>query len=267
MNDKSKIKPTAGLSQTCPHNSQVSCGNCRLSKICIPLALETTEIDQLDEIVQRGRPLRKGQHLFRQGQAFGSIFAVRSGSFKSYSVNDEGVEQVSGFYLPGEIMGLDGISMSRHVNSVVAYETSSICEIPFAELESLTQQIPSLQRHFFQLMSQEIVEDQRLITLLSKNTAGQRVAAFLLSLSARYARQQLSSVAFRIPMSRQDMANYLGLTVETISRVLSKYKKQGILMVANREIAIVNVEALRAAAEKYTVEEGLSLTDTRVVAG
>jgi len=247
---KGNMQLSSSQGETCPHNPQVSCGKCRLNKICIPLALETGEIDQLDEIVQRGRPLQKGQYLYRQDEDFGSIYAVRSGSFKSYSVSDDGQEQVTGFYFPGEILGMDGISMGRHMSSAVALETSSICEIPFDKLGSLSQAIPSLQRHFFQLMSQEIVEDQRLFSLLSKNTADQRVATLLLSISSRNARRQLSGVNFRLSMSRSDIGNYLGLTVETISRVLGRFQKNGVLQVDNKEITIQNLDALQSIVDK-----------------
>lgn len=236
--------------ETCPHNSQVLCGQCRLNKICIPLALDAGDVDKLDAIVQRGRLLQKGQYLYRQSEHFESIYAVRSGSFKSYSVSSDGQEQVTGFYFPGEILGMDGISEECHMSSAVALETASICEIPFNDLTSLSRTLPSLQRHFFQLMSQEIIDDQRLFSVLSKSTADQRVAALLLSISARNARRQLSGVNFRLPMSRADVGNYLGLTVETISRVLGRFQKDKLLCVNNKEITIQNLDALQMLVDK-----------------
>ena len=133
----------------CHHNKLTNCGDCRLNTLCLPIALDATEIDQLDEIVKRGRPLAKGEHLFRQAAPFDAVYAVRSGSFKAYATSDDGTEQVTGFYLPGEIMGLDGISNLSHCSSAVALETSTVCEIPFARLEELSVRLPALQRRFF----------------------------------------------------------------------------------------------------------------------
>lgn len=231
--------------KTCTHDYQVSCGNCRLSSICLPLALESDDIQQLDDIIQRSKPLQKGQHLYREGDEFESVYAVRSGTLKAYKTTDDGREQVTGFYFPGEILGMDGISKNAHASSAKTLETSSVCEIPFASLSKLSALMPNLQRHFFQLMSREITEDQVLITLLSKNSADERVAALLLSISSRNARRKLSATHFRLPMSRVDIGNYLGLTVETVSRVLSRMHKLDILRVDNKEIEILDMTGMR----------------------
>ncbi len=229
----------------CHHDFQVNCTNCRLNAICLPIALESEEIDQLDEIIQRGKPLRKNEHLYRVNDHFSSVYAVRSGTLKAYTITDDGKEQVTGFYFPGEIVGMDGICKHAHASSAKALETSAICEIPFERLEELSAKIPSLQRHFFQLLSHEIAEDQQLITLLSKNTAEERIASLMLSISARNARRKLSAVNFRLPMSRTDIGNYLGLTVETVSRVFSRLQKHGILAVDNKEITILDIDGLK----------------------
>jgi len=233
----------------CAHEFRINCSSCRLSSICLPIALNMEEVDQLDSIIQRSRPIQKGEHIYRQKEHFTSVYAVRSGSVKAYSITDGGQEQVTGFYFPGEIIGMDGIAKSSYASSARALETSSICEIPFDKLGELSQRIPSLQRHFFQLMSQEITEDQQLLTLLSKNTADQRVASLMLSISARNARRRLSAAHFRLPMSRTDIGNYLGLTVETVSRVLSRLQKLHILSVDNKEITIADDAGLRAVAD------------------
>lgn len=231
--------------QRCPHDYQVSCNNCRLGSICLPLALENNDIDRLDEIVQRGKPLQKGEHLYRDNDNFTSVYAVRSGTLKAYRVTDDGREQVTGFYFPGEVLGMDGINKNTHTCSAKALETSAVCEIPFENLEDLSTKIPNLQRHFFQLMSREITEDQQLITMLSKNSAEERIAALMISISSRNARRKLSSTNFRLPMSRIDIGNYLGLTVETVSRVFSRLQKLQLLEVSNKEIHIVDIEGLR----------------------
>src|SRR5690606_13798144 len=171
-----------------------------------------------------------------------------SGAIKGFAVNNQGVEQVTGFYLPGEIFGMDGIGHPNHINSAIALETSAICEIPFSRMEDLSAKIPSLQRHFFALMSREITSDQQLITMLSKNSAEERVATLLTSISARNARRNLSDSRFRLPMSRADIGNYLGLTVETVSRVFSRFQKQQVLQVDKKEIEILDLDKLRSMA-------------------
>jgi CRP/FNR family transcriptional regulator len=245
---QSPLVPLVERDTRCQHDYQTSCSSCRLATICLPIALEAADIDKLDRIIQRGRPLRKGEHIYREGEPFTSVYAVRAGTLKAYSITDDGKEQVTGFYFPGEILGMDGISKNQHASSAKALETSAICEIPFERLEELSARIPSLQRHFFQLMSQEIAQDQQLITMLSKNSAEQRVAALLLSISARNARRKLSASAFRLPMSRTDIGNYLGLTVETVRRVFSRFQKLGLLGVDSKEIVILDAALLRDAA-------------------
>jgi len=237
-----------GALSPCPHDYQVNCGNCRLNSICLPLALESGDIQQLDDIIQRSKPLQKTQHLYREGDDFQSVYAVRSGTLKAYKTTDDGREQVTGFYFPGEILGMDGISNNSHASSAKALETAAVCEIPFTSLEKLSSMMPNLQRHFFQLMSREITEDQQLITLLSKNSADERVAALMLSISTRNARRKLSSTQFRLPMSRVDIGNYLGLTVETVSRVFSRMQKMDILRVDNKEIEILDIQGLQTMA-------------------
>ncbi len=230
----------------CPHNLAVSCSNCRLNDLCLPIALNKSEIHQLDEIIQRSRPLKKGDHLYRQNDSFKSIYAVRSGSFKSYVLGADGRGRVTGFYLPGEMIGMDGIAAKGYANSLTALEHASVCEIPFSQLEKLSQQLPSLQHHFFAIMGNEIVKDQQIHTLLSSYTAEERVASFLLSLSARYSRVSLSPDKFLLHMTRGDIGEYLGLTLETVSRIFSSLQKRAILAVKAKEVEILDMEKLRA---------------------
>ena len=230
----------------CHHNNKVSCSNCRLSTLCLPISLELDELNQINQAILRNQPLQKGDYLYRAGERFSAIYAVRSGCVKSLHITEEGEEQITGFYLPGEICGMDGINDNIHTNSVIALETSAICEIPFTQMESLSHQIPSLQRHFFQLMSREITKDQALITLLSKGSAEQRIASLLLSLSSRHQRRQLSATEFILPMSRTDIGNYLGLTIETVSRVFSRLQRDGLLTADRRLVSLHNIDQLRA---------------------
>lgn len=235
---------------------QVTCTQCTLSPVCLPLAVRNEEVDQLDNIIKRSRPLRKGEHVFGPGDAFTSVFAVRSGAFKTYTLTEEGDEQVTGFYLPGEIIGMDGLSTNIHSNGAKALESAAICEIPFDKLESLSTRIPSLQRHFFQLMSREIQSDQQLMLLLTKKPADERVASFLLNLSSRYSRRGLSANALRLPMSRNDIGNYLGLAVETVSRIFTRLQASGVLEVQGKEIRVMRRDVLCQMANVQDRQDG-----------
>lgn len=224
--------------------NKVSCDECSLSAVCLPLAVAPNQLSQLDEIIKRGRPMKRGEHLYRAADDFRSVYAVRSGALKTYSISEEGEEQVTGFYLPGEVVGMDGVSTAYHASSAKALETSTVCEIPFDMMENLSLRIPSLQHHFFQLMSQEIKADRELHMLLSKKTAEERIAALLLSLSARAYRRGLSDTRLRLPMPRNDMANYLGLAVETVSRIFTRMHHTGVLRVEGREVEILDRDRL-----------------------
>jgi len=230
--------------QSLPHAScthgfiKASCSDCKLKGLCLPIAMDLKDLDKVDQIIQRSRPIQAGEHLYRSGDKFRSVFAVRSGSIKSYLVDDEGVEQVTGFFLPGEILGFDGVGSGLYGCNVVALETSSVCEIPFDRLEELSRQIPSLQHHFFQLMGRQIESDHQMMQTLSKKNAEGRIATLLLSLSGRYGRRNLSPNAMRLPMSRMDIGNFLGLTIETVSRTFSRLHKEGVIEVDGREVMI-----------------------------
>jgi CRP/FNR family transcriptional regulator len=221
-------------------NLSVTCSDCSLNPICLPVAVKQQELEQLDNIIKRSRPLRKGEHLFRASDPFRSIYAVRSGAIKTYSCTEDGEEQVTGFYLPGEILGVDGICTNTHTNSAKALESAAVCEIPFDKLEMLSAAIPSLQRHFFQLMSKEIQADQQLIMLLSKKSAEERIASLLLSIAARNTARGLSPTRFRLAMSRNDIGNLLGLAVETVSRVFTRLQKVGVLAVEGKEVEVLD---------------------------
>lgn len=242
----SNVPVTRHVSRPCPHNPTVSCANCRLSELCLPIALNKSEIHQLDEIVQRNRPLKKGDHLYRQNDTFKSVYAVRSGSFKSYFLGPDGQGRVTGFFMPGEIIGMDGIAGKSYSNSTVALEHASVCEIPFSQLERLSHQLPSLQHHFFAIMGNEIAKDQQIHNLLSSYTAEERIASFILSLSSRNARVSLSPDKFLLHMTRGDIGEYLGLTLETVSRIFTGLQKKGYILVRNKEVEILDLDRLKS---------------------
>lgn len=236
---------TPNFDRQCHARPEVNCADCRLASICLPISLQIEDIDKLDDIIQRGKPLHKGEHLYHAGEGFKSVYAIRSGAIRTIKITEEGDEQVTGFYLPGEIVGMDGLASNTHTNSANALETSAICEIPFSRLEELSTKVPSLQRRFFQLMSKEIMHDQQLITLLSKNSAEERIGALLLSISSRNSNRGLSSKDFFLPMSRSDIGNYLGLTIETVSRVFSKLNKSGIISLDKKHVIINDIDELK----------------------
>ena len=236
----------AQTEKKCHTNPHVNCADCRLAGICLPISLEIDDIGKLDDIIQRGRPTQKNEHIYYAGDTFKSVYALRSGAIKTVKNTEDGQEQITGFYLPGEIIGMDGLAANVHTNAAITLETSAICEIPFSRLEELSAKVPSLQRRFFQLMSKEIIQDQQLITLLSKNSADERIAALLISISARNHNRGLSSKDFHLPMSRSDIGNYLGLTIETVSRVFSRFHKKGFITLDKKHVIINDMDSLKS---------------------
>lgn len=223
----------------------INCSNCRMSALCMPLALNSSEMELLEVVVKQNQPTHKGESVFHGGDSFEGIYAIRSGAIKTYCISSGGQEQITGFHLPGELFGWDGLYSQRHTNTAVALETSALCSIPYTKLESLARTIPDLQRYLMQLMSKEIGHDHQMITLLSKSSAEERVASFLVNLSDRLKRQRLSPTTFRLPMSRAEIGNYLGLTVETVSRVFTRFQKQQLISADKKEVNILDLTGLR----------------------
>jgi CRP/FNR family transcriptional regulator len=206
--------------------------------LCLPRGMSSDDVDALDQIVKRQQPYQPRQHIFRAGDPCNALFAVRSGALKSYCTTEDGDEQVLGFTLPGELVGLDGLHNGAYASSAIVLETASVCELPYDRLEALCYSLPGLNR---QLM--------RMLLLLGKRTAEERLAAFLLSLSSRYKSRGLSAAAFNLPMSRQDIGNYLGLAIETVSRLFAHFQKDELLTVNRRQIVLVGISRLRAMVE------------------
>lgn len=234
------------------------CQNCSLSALCLPIALADEDVNRLDQIIERKRPLKKGEILFHQGEEFDSVFAVRTGTLKTYNITNSGEEQITGFYCPSELVGLSGIDENQYPVSAKALETTTVCEIPFAHLEQLSSQIPSLKHQLFRLMSRKICDDQQMMVLLGKKNADEKVASFLLNLSHRFKKRGYSATAFRLSMSRGEIGNYLGLAVETVSRVMTRFQKNGLIDVDGKEISIINLPEMEklvgAAGECATIE-------------
>jgi CRP/FNR family transcriptional regulator, anaerobic regulatory protein len=228
-----------------PETFRTACSNCSLRELCLPLGLTGDEIEQLDSLVRVRKQLKKGEHVYRAGNKFEALYAVRSGFLKTSLLNEDGRDQVTGFHMTGEIMGLDGISTEHHPCDAVALEDSEICVMPFARLEELSRDIPSLQHHFHKVMSREIVRDQGVMMLLGSMRAEERVAAFLLNLSQRWTTRGYSASEFHLRMTREEIGSYLGLKLETVSRVFSRFQEDGLVAVQQKHIRMLDISRLR----------------------
>lgn len=220
--------------------SAINCQDCGFSQLCLPFSLNNTELNQLDDIIQRKKPFHKADMLFEAGQNQRCLYAIRTGSFKTFTLTEQGEQQITGFHLPGDIVGFDGLSKQHHPSYAEALETAMVCEIPLPNLETLLDQLPRLRQQMMRLMSQDIQADQQMMLLLNRKTAEQKLATFLSQLAQRYASRGFSGSEFRLTMTRSDIGNYLGLTVETISRLLSKLDKEQLILVNGKLITILD---------------------------
>lgn len=220
------------------HMMKTLCSSCSLRELCLPVGLVPTEFAQLDAVIRQSHRLKKGEYLFRAGEPFVSLFAIRTGFFKTTIASQDGRDQVTGFFMSGELVGMDGICNHTYSCDAVALEDSEVCELPFSYMEELGQHIPSLQTHFFQLMSREIVRDQGVMLLLGNMRAEERLAAFLLNLSNRLHARGFAANDFILRMSREEIGSYLGLKLETVSRTLSKFHHEGLILVEHKHIKI-----------------------------
>lgn len=241
------------LSVTAPPELNVSalkasCAGCSLHQLCLPMGLDDADIKRLDQIIGQRRRVMRDEHLYRMDDPFRNLYAIRFGHFKTYQINAGGEQQITGFQMAGELLGMDAISSDRHHCDAVALEDSEVCEIPFARLQELFSTVPSLLRQFHRIMSQEITREQNVMLLLGNMRAEQRFAAFLVNKASRYAARGYSSTSFQLRMSREDIGNYLGLTIESISRLLSRFKSQGWLEINKREVTLLNPAMLKALA-------------------
>jgi CRP/FNR family transcriptional regulator len=230
---------------------RISCSNCSLAELCLPHGLTEAELVQLEKIVKHKPPMQPGQHLYRAGDPSFSLYAVRSGTLKSYYTTDDGDEQVLGFTLPGEIVGFDGLSDGHYTSNSVVLETSCVCSLPYERLEELCHATPGLHRQIMRLVGREITLDHQLLLLLGKRSAEERLATFLVSLSKRYNARGLSATEFNLPMSRQDIGNYLGLAIETVSRLFAHFQEQELLTVNRRRVVLHDLDRLTGRIEGY----------------
>lgn len=226
------------------HQMKTQCSNCSLRELCLPVGLQSEDFEQLDAVIRQSRRLKKGEFLFHAGEGFTSLYAIRTGFFKTTISAQDGRDQVTGFFMSGELMGMDGISTEHYTSDAVALEDSEVCELPFDRLDELAKYLPSLNMHFYRLMSREIVRDQGVMLLLGNMRAEERLAAFLLNLSQRLQKRGFSPNDFILRMSREEIGSYLGLKLETVSRTLSKFNQDGLISVEHKHIRILQPQVL-----------------------
>jgi CRP/FNR family transcriptional regulator len=240
------------------------CGLCTFNKLCLPQGLEAGDMGRLEKIISRRHRVLRDEQLYSTGQSFGSLYAVRLGHFKTTQVSRRGEQQITGFHMAGDLLGMEAIGAGVHSCSAVALEDSEVCEIPFARLQELLCEMPTLMRHFHRTMAREILREQAVALFLGNMRAEQRLALFMVSLGARYAARGYSATSFQLRMSREDIGGYLGLTIESISRMLARFRKAGWISLTNRDLCITDPAAMDALSTGLTtVDEGMAAAAAR----
>jgi len=224
---------------------KTACSTCSLHELCLPAGLSASELKAMDRMIDIRRSLKRGDYVFRAGAALHALYAIRTGFMKSCVLHEDGREQVAGFHMMGDLIGMDAIGTGQHLCDAVVLEDSEVCEIPLKSLELLSREIPSLQQHFHRIMSREIARDYGVMLLLGSMRAEERLAVFLLNLSQRFAARGYSSTEFHLRMTREEIGSYLGLKLETVSRTLSQFQAQGLIAVQNKHLRILKIDSLR----------------------
>lgn len=223
---------------------KVACSNCNLRELCMPMGLTSAELDRIEDVVASRRKIKRGTMLFRNGDKFTSLYAIRTGFFKTCVASEDGRDQVTGFQMAGEVIGLDGIVNDNHTCDAVALEDAEVCVMPFDRIEELSREVNALQRHVHKIMSREIVRENGVMLLLGSMRAEERLAAFLLNLVQRLHARGFSQSEVVLRMTREEIGSYLGLKLETVSRTFSKFVDDGMIEVKQRHVRILNTEAL-----------------------
>ena len=223
---------------------EVTCSSCNMRELCLPAGLSPEDMERIESIVYARRRVKRGETLFGAGDAFGSVYAIRSGFFKTSVIDGEGREQVTGFRMSGELLGLDGLGAGRYNGTAIALEDSEACVLPFALVEELSHDIRPLQRQLHAVLSREIVRDHGVMMLLGSMRAEERLATFLLNLSKRFVRRGYSSSDFHLRMTREEIGSYLGLKLETVSRLFSAFQKDALIEVQQKHVRILDIAGL-----------------------
>lgn len=229
------------------------CAQCSLQQLCLPAGISGQELVQLDDIVRRKRPVERGERLFRPGDAMEAVYVARDGAFKTVSIDEDGEEQVIGFHLPGELIGLDALGSGEHRCEAVALTTANVCEVPFDQLAAVAAQLPSLQQQLLRVIGQSVGRDQDHMGMLVRRQANERIALFLHGLGERLRNIGQSSTQIKLPMSREDIARFLGLALETVSRGFTRLQEDGVISVIGRRVEILDGSELRRLAHAETV--------------
>jgi CRP/FNR family transcriptional regulator len=230
---------------------QVTCRNCSLSELCIPRGLSQSDIDRIGEIVSRKKTLQKGEYLYRKGDRFRGILAIKAGTAKMVTMDQGGNEYLTAYLLPGELLGFDALADDKHTCSAVALETLSYCELPAEQLDSLCRDVPNLLRELFRHAGNTLATETSQF-VLGKRPAEERVAGFLINLSDRLATRGFSAVDFRLSLTRQEIGNFLGLALETVSRILKSFEDDGLIEVDYKNIRITDLDRLRKLCSELT---------------
>ena len=224
---------------------EVTCSSCNLREMCLPGCVSRgEELDKVENLVYARRRVKRGESLFKTGDDFTSVYAVRSGFFKTSLIDDDGREQVTGFFMGGELLGMDGIGAGRYNGTAIALEDSEVCVMPFSLIEEMSREIPALQRHLHAVLAREIVRDHGVMMLLGSMRAEERLATFLINLSRRFVRRGFSASDFHLRMTREEIGSYLGLKLETVSRLFSSFQQDGIIEVQQKHVRIVDIGGL-----------------------
>ena len=227
------------------HSIKVACFSCNMRELCMPQGLSDQELQRIDDMIGVRRKVKRNEMLFRNGERFNALYAIRTGFFKTSVATEDGRDQVTGFQMAGEIMGLDGIVSDFHSCDAIALEDAEVCVMPFDKIESLSREVTSLQHHVHKIMSREIVREHGVMLLLGSMRAEERLAAFLLNLVQRLHARGFSQTELVLRMTREEIGSYLGLKLETVSRTFSKFVEEGIVEVKQRHVRIVNADALQ----------------------
>jgi CRP/FNR family transcriptional regulator len=220
------------------------CSVCVLGQFCLPVGITASDIAKIDGLVKERVYLKKGESLYRNGEPLDAVYSIRFGTLKTEYCLEDGRQQVIGFHLPGEILGLDGIGDGHYQSEAIALEESEVCIIRYEAFEDLAQQIPALQKQFHRILSRELTQDQRHLLSLGSLRAEERLAVFLLNLSQRLAARGYQNNEFNLRMSRVEIGSYLGIQIETVSRMLSRFAESGLIQIKQRHIKLIDMNGL-----------------------
>jgi CRP/FNR family transcriptional regulator len=226
------------------HKFEVTCSSCNLRELCLPGGVCAEDLGRVENIVYARKRVKRGEPLFAAGDEFRTVYAIRSGFFKTCLVDGDGREQVTGFFMGGELLGMDGLGSGRYNGTAVALEDSEVCVMPYALIEQMAREVPALQRQLHSVLAREIVRDHGVMMLLGSMRAEERLATFLINLSRRFVRRGYSASDFHLRMTRDEIGSFLGLKLETVSRLFSQFQKDGLVEVRQKHVRIIDIAGL-----------------------